>query len=299
MTTPVEPINDDDLLRKFLEGATGRLYGKYLRANNTYVYHAMSGWYMITRRAEGWYELSLDNPRGVRTPGAPVRWRQRTMKAARARDAGHPVLPVAQQALQRARGSGNYTTPHVVDVNEDMEAVFTLEDRFYLSGYDTQEDPPLYFLCRLPGPADTIDAARESLKPDSVKEALAAGIRVERQGDIFAIQSDMTTKKALLEMGGDIAVGQLKRMITRVIKGKAIGPTTFSKNTPIYGTAHTAPQLARLPNGVMLAKEQLIHAPGIIGQHRPRDHGPRALPGKYWWWLTRNTVPIVGKEGRT
>ncbi len=165
----------------------------------------------------------------------------------------------------------------MVEVNDQFESVFALDDRYYLSGYDTQESTPLYFLCRLPGAVETIDAARESLKPASVKAALAAGIEVVRQGDIFAIKSDLSFTQ-LQEMGA---------------RRQPVGD-----NTPIYGTAHTAPELLRLPGGVMLAKGYLAHRPSILGQSRSADHSPRPLGGELpagdggWWRLTRNTVPV-------
>lgn len=65
---------------------------------------------------------------------------------------------------------------------------------YWLSSFDRQESRPLYFLSQLPGPADTVDDAIESLAPDSVKTARDIGRTVVRQGDIFAIETTLTMR---------------------------------------------------------------------------------------------------------
>jgi hypothetical protein len=274
-SSPVRAEDDDVLLREFLGGSTQLVYSGFLRTadgrgvGGTYVYHISSGWTVVTRPG-GWKGcslLSLDHP-GLMVSG-PERWRRKVLEASKQVE-GASILPVSFASYWQAAGVDRDKPPHVIEINDQYETVFRIKQRYYLSGYDTQEQPrPLYFLCRLPHKVATIKAARESLKPKSVKAALRAGLNVERQGDIFAIESDFTTAD-MKEMGAEFKAGQ-----------------------PIYGTAHTATDLVRLPNGVMFAKGTLIHEPIIINQHRGRDHGPRLLPGERWWWLTRNTVPVA------
>jgi hypothetical protein len=273
-----ERINDGVVLSRFLQGELQPMNGTAIRSRGSDVYDHSSGWYFLYRTWPEVYLLSLDNPGMTPTfartdtvtgvVAGVVAVRTAVMAAAAA--AGAAVLPVAFQPYSQACDRDS-APPKVIDVNTAFESVFSIKNRYYLSGYDTQEPQPLYFLCRLPHRVKTVDAARESLKPRSVKEALAAGRNVVRQGDIFAIQSDIKSKKTLKEMGA-----------------------TFNGHEPIYRTAHTADELAQLPDGVMLARGFLHHHPAIIGQHRNPDHISRKLPGKAWWWLTRNTVPKMG-----
>jgi hypothetical protein len=78
------------------------------------------------------------------------------------------------------------------------ECVFTARDasgrrRKYLSGFDHNEAPALYFLAMLPRtPARTVAAALDSLAPAIVHAAYARDIPVYRQGDIFAIETTLT-----------------------------------------------------------------------------------------------------------
>jgi hypothetical protein len=222
---------------------------------------------------------------------SPDHWRERVLKIAA--EVGVQVLPVAYRPY-RMVGGGNVHGPYdaailppvdVVDVNGKFESVFKLNGKFYLSGYDTQEDPPLYFLCALPHPVQTVDEAREALKPQSVALSEQVGCRIERQGDIFAIESGF---------GDDDLIGMGAEMfdpITWVARAGHHWPPT--SRIPIYGTAHTSYHIARLPNNLLLAKGWLLHMPSIIGDERRRDHCDRKLgEADTWWWLTRNTVPL-------
>lgn len=246
------------------------MIGTYLKTMDDKLRHILSGWDLLWQPPTGGpYRLSLDVPRDLYSE-PPDWWRRRVMDAAA--KIGAVVLPVASQPMRMALQQVARTpAPHVVEVNAQFESVFHLDGKYFLSGYDTQETPKLYFLCRIPRPVATVDEARESLQPTSVKLALRDGLRVVRQGDIFAIESGLK-KAAVRKLGAEFLHG----------------------GTPIYGTAHTSPaDLARLPDGRMLAKKTLIHKPRIIGDHRDPDHAPRELPGRRWWWLTRNTVPIT------
>lgn len=61
----------------------------------------------------------------------------------------------------------------------------------YLSSFDTNETPALYFLARVPrGAGDTVESALDSLAPRAVHAALARGREVRRQGDVFFVDTD-------------------------------------------------------------------------------------------------------------
>lgn len=264
--TTIEAMTDDRLLRRYFQGDVREgERAERLAFTSDNIYDAATGWYLVFRY-DGCHILSMGRP-NLEVGQANL---LRTRALVAAREMHVPLLPVSIQAYGQSKVPGHeWQTPVVVEVNDEFEAVFTVKDRYYLSGYDSQESPPLYFLCRLPGAVGSIVAARESLKPGSVKAALAAGIKVVRQGDIFAIESD-EDKKSLNKIGAQFS---------------------DSSVWPIYGTAHTATELAILPTGVMLAKGALLHRPPIRGETRHPDHEARPLGKKGWWWLTRNTVP--------
>lgn len=139
---------------------------------------------------------------------------------------------------------------------------------YFLSGFDVQESRPLYFFCELPRGAKpaTVAEAYEALKPATVKTAEAMGRPVTRQGDIFAVGMNGTTKR------------QLRREGAR-----------FERRGQLLGTNHVATEVARMPDGTTLARGTLWHAPP--SWRRP-DH-KRQTMGKAWHVIVKNTVPLT------
>jgi hypothetical protein len=177
-----------------------------------------------------------------------------------------------------------YRNSAVLVHRDGMESVFTAVDtarkmHWYLSGYDQQESPPLYFLTELPKAVPTVAAARQALKPPSVVAAEAEGLEVIRQGDMFAIPTKMT-RTDILALGADILEYQ------EDTRGAPSGRR-------LYGTAHTATKVATLPDGVHFAKGKLLHRPYLIREARRADHSDRELPGRFWYVITKNTTPIA------
>jgi hypothetical protein len=140
---------------------------------------------------------------------------------------------------------------------------------YFLSGFDHNELPALYFLTQLPRPVASIKDARDALKPLSVTLAEDAGRKVYRQGDLFAMATKMTEEQIIAQGG--------------VIKPKGCS---------LYGTAHTADWVASLPDGTQLARGKLYHRPGIIGARRDPDHAPRPLKRRRWHLIAKNTTPM-------
>lgn len=140
----------------------------------------------------------------------------------------------------------------------------------FLSSFDYNERIPLYFLCELPRrKVATVDEAYELLKPRLVKMAEAGGVAVERQGDIFAIPTELTT-------------AQVKRLTPRG-KGRIV------KRPWVLGTNHEPTDVMFATGDRVYARGCLYHAPG--GWRAP-DHARRRLgDGKTWHLLMRNTVP--------
>lgn len=181
---------------------------------------------------------------------------------------GIPFIPIAEASTFRL----NAPTRKLVH-RQGYEAVFSVvkgeQTEFYLSAYDTQESPPLYFLCQLPRPVATVDEAREALKPDSVLRAEKAGLEVKRQGDLFAIASSLTDDQ-LRDAGGKIFPDPI-----------------VEETLDLYGTNHQATRTCVMPSGLTLGSGRLVHVP----RGRPPDHHPCTLSDG-WWFIAKNAVPI-------
>jgi hypothetical protein len=150
--------------------------------------------------------------------------------------------------------------------NERMPITVTRWATF-LSSFDYQESRPLYFLCELPYGAKpgTVDEAIEALKPPEVVAALARGLKVVRQGDLFAIPTKLTKR-------------QIRRMR---------GRQDFTKRLRVLGTNHSVTEGVVLKGGAVLGRGIMRHEPE---GWRPPDHAKQKL-GDTWHLLVRNTVP--------
>lgn len=146
--------------------------------------------------------------------------------------------------------------------------------RRYLSSFDYQEAHPLYFLCELPrtGEIETVEQAIELLKPPIVKQAIEEGREVTRQGDVFAIPTELSTR-------------DLKQRHTPWGKGRIVKRPRFG----LLDTNHTASEVIFATGGRVYARGLLYHLPQ---DGRTPDHARRKMgDGKTWHLLTRNTVP--------
>lgn len=191
--------------------------------------------------------------------------------------AGVPVFPIPFMSWSRVtQTDGEFSLVQ----RRGRECVFTKtvqmwgssgdsQTEYFLSGFDRNEFPALYFLTQLPRPVTSIKDAREALKPRSVVLAQDAGRRVYRQGDMFAIPTSLSDQE-IRDQGGKIRE-----------KGS------------LYGTAHTATRTAYLPNGTMLAQGIMRHDPLMIGAHRHPDHKRLKLKRNRWHVVAKNTTPMV------
>jgi hypothetical protein len=92
-----------------------------------------------------------------------------------------------------------------VHCGAELFAVETWRRRaLYLSSFDLNESPPLYFLAEVPRGArpTTVEQALDALAPRAVHAAIARGRHVARQGDIFFIDTDLD--RAELEARGAV-----------------------------------------------------------------------------------------------
>jgi hypothetical protein len=151
----------------------------------------------------------------------------------------------------------------------------------FLSSFDYQEARPLYFLCEMPrsSKAQTVEEAYEDLKPEAVKQAERAGLEPTRQGDMFAIPTNLSTREVKL-----LTPHRKGRIVKRPKRG-------------LLGTNHTASEVMFATYGRVYARGLLYHAPG---PHRDPDHARRKMgDGKTWHLLTKNTVPRAQATPRT
>lgn len=293
-TTDEEYHSDKELLRKILRGEIGHsaenyaergewlTYQQNANDKNWYVYTS-GGFYLIYRFAGTTPILNLD----LGDASNDVRIRQlRGVVTEIFGEMNKPLITCSGRALDR--GVSGYRGTAVLVHRDGMESVFTAVDsdrkmHWFLSGYDAQETPPLYFLTELPKAVPTVAAARQALKPPSVLAAEAEGLVVVRQGDMFAIPTKMH-KTDILALGADI---------TEYSDGGDAYSIRSAIGRNLYGTAHTATKVATLPDGVHFAKGQLLHRPILIREARRPDHSDRDLPGRFWYVITKNTTPIA------
>jgi hypothetical protein len=134
---------------------------------------------------------------------------------------------------------------------------------YFLSGIDRSEWRESFFFCELPPGAQpaTVAEAYEALKPESVKEAERLGLKVRRQGDIFAIETPTFTPDQLY-------VQELVQLLD---------------------TNHVADEAVLVGNTSLYARGRMRHRPS---GRRP-DHRTLNL-GKRWHLIVKNTVPLAG-----
>jgi hypothetical protein len=135
----------------------------------------------------------------------------------------------------------------------------------FLSAFDTQETRPLYFLAQVPGNPKTVAAAREALKPRAVKNADKTGTAYVRQGDVFAVETGLTTRE--LTRGGKLPI---------------------VKRAQVLGVSHTISEVITV-GGKTYGRGIMRHDPG---RWRTPEHKRVKLGnGKTWHLIVKNTVP--------
>jgi hypothetical protein len=177
---------------------------------------------------------------------------------------------------------------YTLDLHRLGECVFSCEvvtidgprrEATFISAWDRQ-DPGTYFLSELPYPVVSLAEAYEALKPNVVKLAEVEGRQVVRQGDIFAVELEWTTRQiAAMLRPEDMLPGaphSIKEHITRM--------------APLLGTNHVATEQVTLPSGAVLARGILWHKPAF----RDPDHRRQYL-GKKWHVIAKNTVPVLDR----
>jgi hypothetical protein len=144
---------------------------------------------------------------------------------------------------------------------------YKTREAYFLSGYDRNEKGLSYFFCEMPvnGKPQTVKEAYEMLKPESVKQAEKAGVKVKRQGDMFFIRMKGWQPDEVDEVR--------------------------AHNQYLHDSNHLAEEV------VWKGKHgsRLTYVRGVIA-HRPSgrrpDHANLNLGRTHWWLCVRNTVPV-------
>jgi hypothetical protein len=141
----------------------------------------------------------------------------------------------------------------------------------FLSAFDENETRSMYFLAQLPDGATpaTVAEALEALKPPEVTAAEAAGLTVQRQGDVFAIPLDTTTRRVRTEA--------VNHEISRAVY--------------VLSVNHTASESAVTADGRTLARGILRHRPRESWR-RPEHRNVKLGDGRTWHRLVKNNVPM-------
>lgn len=233
---------------------------------------------------------------------------------------------VMHHAEFAANEEWHQTTERIKDKTEDVKewtvtesvhrlgsAVFSAEGpdgvrHRWVSSFDQNENPAMYFLAQLPdkGAVRYVTHAIRLLAPKIVQKAREDGRRVFRQGDIFAVETDLTTEDfASHSVESRQIVFQGTRQVPRpnrpnwstdVIHIPILDPNATLKqrrSIMIYGTGHTAEEVVQTPNGTYI-RGTMFHDPILenIRQQRLPEHTNLALgDGTKWYLAVRNSVP--------
>lgn len=197
--------------------------------------------------------------------------------------------------------SGNWWLPRVQRGARTNRLEFTVQRwATYLSSFDYNEPHRPYFMCELPYgcKATTVDEGVDALMPDVIRSAIAQGIDVKRQGDIYAIPTNLTTEVleslALPVTVRRYIIGEHNYAERDVTLRRPRANETYPSGTlDILGTNHRATHMILTRDGQWYGRGTLSHAPS----GREPDHRAVKLDGAEWYAFVKNTVPITGRTG--
>jgi hypothetical protein len=128
------------------------------------------------------------------------------------------VVPSAGEKWQEVMVRDKYGRERFERVHTLGDSVLMLKERFYLSGVDeTGTSRGGYFLAMLitDRPPQTLGEAYGMLKPEPVRAAEAQGKYVRRQGEWFAIPTNLTTSQLMRDVERGIAVRREQHVLGR------------------------------------------------------------------------------------
>lgn len=202
----------------------------------------------------------------------------------------------------------------------------------FISAFDEQEPNQMYFLAQLPdrSGATTYAEALAALAPPIVHAAEAQGRRVFRQGDVFAVETNLTDEdvygRARTRVRREVAFHrdltvrghQLEQGTVPITHADEIGrdedcpccggtrrigwTEEARRALMIYGTGHTASEVVVAKGGTTYIRGIMHHDPHLEDPDRRREHvdvrlgdAPTELgeeqTDRKWYLAVRNTVP--------
>jgi hypothetical protein len=162
--------------------------------------------------------------------------------------------------------------------------VFSSGGEFYLSSTDPQENAGRgYFLCKLPGEVGSVVEAFAVLKPDGVLRAEQFGREVRRQGDIFFVATEVTTRELVT------AEAQTSNQIG-LYTGRKVSikrkPIPTEKRVRLLETSHVVSEAKQ--NAYLYVRGVVRHDPQ--GWNRTPEHKALRLGKATWWRVFKNTA---------
>jgi len=153
---------------------------------------------------------------------------------------------------------------------------------YFISAFDetaNRRNHDGYFLSELPHKPRNIAQAYEMLKPQAVKDAEKKGLKIIRQGDIFAIPTDLDTRT--LKRKGAYSKSE---MVTHGYWNRDYKVLEYPR---LLGTSHVVNEVVSIGDKVY-ARGTIRHKPTEFGRSRP-EHINMTL-GKVWHRIARNTA---------
>lgn len=195
----------------------------------------------------------------------------------------------------------------------------------FVSAFDRDERTRMYFLAQLPdrSGAKTFQEGIDALAPPFVHQAREQGRVVRRQGDVFAVETNLTDEVvyalARTRVRRSVALyHEDAQVMTQVIIGARKEPEVLPgevvekidcplcrcgnkrkigwgpaarRALMIYATGHTATEVVVSKKGVTYIRGIMHHDPSLETPGRDREHMDVPLPGSKWFVAVRNTVP--------
>jgi hypothetical protein len=203
------------------------------------------------------------------------------------------------QTHKSLRGDGHYRYRHLLAPSVfSLTVDFENQKGYFLSGFDETARAwnGGYFLSRLPKKPSSLAHAFEILKPEPVKRAIAKGIKVRRQGDIFYIPDEKMTTRKLGRKGTRLPEMYQKPLIGWNDEILGYEPTDIpadynesadianGRRPRLLGTNHFATEAFNVGDDTY-ARGSLYHRPSF----READHMTIRM-GKIWGRIFRNTA---------
>lgn len=171
----------------------------------------------------------------------------------------------------------------------------------FLSSFDYAEPNRPYFFCELPYgcKAQTVDEGIDALMPMEVRMHVSLGDDVKRQGDVYALPTNLTTDELEL-LASPVKVTRTKwepgdtgysyEKVDVKIRRRKADEQYPTGALDILGTNHQATHVILTKDGRWFGRGRMYHSPS----NREPDHRVVILAKDVWYEFVKNTVPLAG-----